>query len=104
MPAYCPLQACSIPVHFMTFSFRIETITLPASLYKKVEVLGFCLTVSSLQYEVQRNQYTTFGLYLQMPLRRPLLDVPKLLEARILSQQSAFIPEEPEYDDRMNIL
>ena len=34
MPASCPAQTCSVPVYLITYSFRTETITLPAIVRK----------------------------------------------------------------------
>ena len=45
-----------------------------------------------LSYEFQQDKYTIFGLYLKMPYG----DHPNLLEARILRQPSASVPDGPE--------
>ena len=50
-----------------------------------------------LLYEFQKDQYTvSFWTTLANALQRSLLDVPKLLEARILLQLSESIPDGPE--------
>ena len=86
MPASYPAQICSVPVYLMTSSVRIKTINLNVKLHQLqlVEVLDFCLTVSSgkiekpLLDEFQQDQYTIVGLLVQMHYGSDLLlDVPK---------------------------
>ena len=89
------------------FGFRTETITLLAILCKTLPTPmgrspGFLSDrikrqdrKASIVWVWTRsvdNFWTTFANV----LRRSILDVPKLLEARILRQPSTFIPDEPE--------
>ena len=106
-PASCPAQTCCVPVHLMSSSFRTETITLPVILRKTSPTpmgrsQGF-LTDGFKRHDrkastvrVSTRSIHKFQTRIANALRRSLLDFPKLLEARILRQPSASIPEEPE--------
>ena len=104
IPAYCPAKTCSVPVHLMTSSFRIETLTLPAFLRKTTptpigRIPGFLSNGIKRQDRkayivwVSTRSVHNFRTTFANTLRRSLADVSKLLEARILRQPSASITD-----------
>ena len=104
MPVSCPIQTCSVPVHLMTSSFRTETITLPA-IFRKTsptsmdQVLDFwhqAARQKSIYCMSFKKISTQFLNYICKCITESRLDVPKLLEAKIPRQSSAFISKGPE--------
>ena len=94
MPTSCLAKTCSLPVYLMTSSFKTETITLPATHRETSQTpMGrgakfLCNSIK--QQDRKANSTQAFG-NIANNLRRSLLYVPELLEARFLCQLSASI-------------